>query len=230
MQQSRREVTFGLVGLALTTLPVGAAHAGVLDKAGILQMLSGASDRALDRLSQPNAFYDDPAIRIALPLLGNTSGSAGTLGRLLGVGGQLGLTDGITRKLNDAAGIAAREAKPLFRKAVQNLSITDLPAIVAQNDGATQYLRRSAGADVTAKLRPLIDAALGQVGAMKEIDSLARRGASLGLGNITRRTLSQSVADQAANGIFRYIGDEESKVRADPAGAAGSVLKGLLGN
>ncbi len=195
-----------------------------------MQLLSGANDRALDRLSQPDAFYNDPAIRIGLPLLGRSSGAGGTLGRLLGAGSQLGLTDGITRKLNAAAGVAAGQAKPLFRKAVQNLSITDLPAIVSHNDGATQYLRRSAGPDLAGKLRPLIDAALGQVGAMRELDSLARRGTILGLENITRRTLGQSVTDQAVNGIFHYIGDEETKVRADPAGTAESVLRGVLGN
>jgi hypothetical protein len=33
---------------------------------------------------------------------------------VLGAGDRLGLTDGITRKLNDAAGLAAKEAKPIF--------------------------------------------------------------------------------------------------------------------
>ena len=47
---------------------------------------------------------------------------------------------------------------------------------------------------------------------------------------ITRDKLGSSVTDQALNGIFRYIGAEEGKLRADPLGKAGGLLKGVRGN
>lgn len=74
---------------------------------GMTSMLGKASDSALDKLSVPGAFYNDSAIRIMLPLVG---GAGGAIGKLLGGADKLGLTDGITRKLNDAAGLAAKEA------------------------------------------------------------------------------------------------------------------------
>ena len=162
-----------------------------------------------------------------LPLIG---GAGGTLGKLLGGAEKIGMTDGITRKLNDAAGLAAREAKPVFRAAIGKLTLADVPDLVTQADGATQYLRRSAGDELKAKFRPLIDTALIKVGAFKAIDGLAKKSPLLGLAGISRDKLGDSVTDQALNGIFSYIGAEEGRLRADPVGKAGGLLKGLLGN
>ncbi|MDE2595612.1 MAG: DUF4197 domain-containing protein [Sphingomonadales bacterium] len=194
---------------------------------GLLDLLGRASDSSLDKLAVPGAFYNDAAIRIALPLLG---GAGGTLGSLLNGASRLGIADGLVRKLNDAAGLAAKEAKPIFRSAISRLSITDVPGIVGQNDGASQYLRRSAGTELTGKLRPLIDAALGKVNAFSALDSLSRRSPLLAQAGISRSGLGASVTDQALNGIFKYIGAEEGRLRGNPVGAVSGVLGGLLKN
>lgn len=194
---------------------------------GLTSLLGKASDSSLDKLSQPGAFYNDPAVRIMLPLLG---GAGGTIGKLLGGADKLGLTDGITRKLNDAAGLAAREAKPVFRAAINGLKLSDVPGIVGQSDGASQYLRRTSGEELKGKFRPLIDSALNQVGALAALDKLAKGNSLVRAAGITRDKLGSSVTDQALNGIFKYIGAEEGKLRADPLGKAGGLLKGVLGN
>jgi len=79
-------------------------------------------------------------------------------------------------------------------------------------------------------MRPLINAALGKVGAFNQLDSLSRRSSLISAAGITRDKLGNSVTDQALNGIFKYIGGEEGRLRANPAGTAGSLLKGILGN
>ena len=140
------------------------------------------------------------------------------------------LIDGLTRRLNDAAGAAARVAKPIFRSAIDGLSLSDLPGIVSRNDGATQYLRESAGDALQLKLRPLIDSGLGDAGAYRELDKLNRKHSYLGLAGINRDGLGKHVTGQALRGIFTYIGNEEGKLRADPLGKAGGLLKGVLGD
>lgn len=194
---------------------------------GLTGLLGKASDSALDKLAVPGAFYGDPAVRIALPLIG---GSGGLLGQVLSRGSKLGLTDGLTRKLNDAAGLAAKEAKPIFRTAIDRLTLSDVPGIAGQNDGASAYLRRSAGAELTGKLRPLIDSALGKTGAFTALNKLSGKSGISALSGLTRDKLGASVTDQALNGIFRYIGGEEAKLRANPLKPAESLLKGILGN
>lgn len=198
----------------------------------LLELLGRASDSSLDKLGQPGAFYADPAVRIALPLVGNALGSGlgGALSTLLDKGQQFELTDNLIRKLNDAAGYAAKEAKPIFRSAISRLSLADVPGIATQRDGASQYLRTSAGAELGLKLRPLVDKGLSGVGALKELDRLAARSALIRTAGLTRDRVGSSVTEQALNGIFKYIGAEEGRLRDNPAGALGGLLKGALGN
>ncbi len=223
----RRDVLAGIGTSFLFVLFAGPARAGGLG-GGLTDMLGRATDTSLDRLAQPGAFYGDPLVRIGLPLIGG--GMGGMLGRAMDAGQKLGLTDNLVRKLNDAAGIAAREAKPVFRTAISRLSLTDVPGIAGQNDGATQYLRRSATDELHGKLRPLVDAGLSQVGAFGQLDAVARQSSLIRAAGISRDGLGRSVTEQALNGIFRYIGGEEGRLRANPLGTAGGVLKGILGN
>ena len=220
-----------LAGMAALAVAAGSGLAPRARAAGLggslLGLLGKASDSALAKLALPGAFYADPAVRIGLPLIG---GAGGKLGSVLNAGARFGLLDGFTRKLNDAAGAAAGEAKPVFRAAIDRLTLADVPGIVTQNDGATQYLRTSAGGELQGKLRPLIDSALVKAGAFRQLDKLTARSGLLQGSGIGRDSLGKSVTEQALNGIFRYIGAEEGKLRADPLGKAGGLLNGVLGN
>ena len=84
--------------------------------------------------------------------------------------------------------------------------------------------------ELTAKLRPLIDSALGKTGAFTALNRLSGKSGVPALSGLTRDKLGASVTDQALNGIFRYIGAEEAKLRANPLKPAESLLKGILGN
>lgn len=223
----RRELLLGLVGLTLSLPFAGTARAANLASA-LLDLLGQASDSSLDKLAQPGAFYGDPAVRIALPLVGGGMGKG--LNKALDFGQQLGVTDNVVRKINDAAGVAARRAKPVFRDAIGRLSLADVPGIAAQSDGGTQYLQRTAGTELKGKLLQLVDAALLTTGAYAQFDKVVGKSKLFRSAGITREKLSASVADQAFLGIFKYIGAEEGRLRANPLGAAGGMLKGVLGN
>ena len=201
---NRRQIM--LFAAAGATLPLFSA----MGKGGSLASLLGnASDSALDKLGKPGAFYADKAIRILLP-------GGKTVSKLLNVGAKAGLTDGLVRRLNDAAGLAAKEAKPIFRGAINNVSLSDVPGIATQSDGATQYLRQSAGGDLRLKITPLIESALGQVGAFDQIDKLGKAGSLVSSFGLNRSSLTDSVSDQALKGIFNYIGQEEGALRKNP--------------
>jgi Protein of unknown function (DUF4197) len=202
---------FGMVSVAVLPL-----RAGLLDGTGLTSLLGKASDSALDKLSVPNAFYTDTAIRILIP------GASGKLARkLLSTGDKLGVTDKLTRSLNDAAGLAAQEAKPIFRTAISGLKLSDVPGIATQKDGATQYLARSATPDLKVKIRPLITAALTKVGAYGHLTKLGKTSKLLGL---TPQRIEDSVTDQAMKGIFNYMGKEEGAARGNLVGVGKTIL------
>lgn len=217
--QTRRSTLLGALAVGVTALVSWPVRAGILDGKSIKSMLGGASDGALDKLGKPGAFYADTAVRILLP---GTSGKLAS--KLLKTGDKLGLTSKLTKSLNDAAGLAALEAKPVFRKAVDGLSIADVPGIVGKNDGATQFLKKSAGDDLQAKVRPLIASALTKVGAFDQMSKLGGAGKLLGIANLSNDSLTDSVSKQAMNGIFSYMGKEEAGLRGNLLG----VGKGLL--
>ncbi len=213
----RRHAILGLVLLPVAG-PLTAQGGGL---PGVFSLLGRASDSALDKLGQPGAFFADEAVRIGLP------GPLRSAGGLVQLADRAGLTNGLARSMNDAASAAASAAKPIFRTAISRLTLADVPRIVSKSDGASQYLRQSAGAELQTRLRPLILSALGTTGAFGQLDRLGQSSAGgllSGLG-ISRDGLTDHVTRGALDGIFKYMGAEESKLRANPLGAA----KGLLG-
>lgn len=213
-------------GLLAATLIVGTLSAATPATAQgfgapVKSILGDASDSALDKLAEPGAFYADKAIRILLP------GPLKKASKLLKYTDQAGLTGNLTKSLNDAAGLAAKEAKPIFRTAINDMTLEDGIGVVSKNDGATRYLQESAGDDLQAKVRPLVAAALGNVGAFDQLDKLGGASSLLSGAGISRDGLTDSVTDQALKGIFKYIGTEEAKLRANPLDAGKKLLDSL---
>ena len=216
-QMHRRAVLAGLAG-SLTLAMTGTALAKT-PGGGVKSLIGNASDGALDKLSQPGAFYADKAVRILLPGTGGKLAS-----KILGAGDKLGLTTQLTRSLNDAGGKAAGEAKPIFRTAINDLRWTDAPALVTKKDGATRYLQTSAGDTLFTKVSPLVGSALQNVGAFRQLDDLSKGNSLLASAGLTHDGLTRSVTEQALKGIFQYMASEEAALRKNPAG----LLKGIF--
>jgi Protein of unknown function (DUF4197) len=210
---TRRAAMRGALAFAAIGGIAGRGMASILDGLGITKLLGNASDSALTKLSAPDGFYRDTAIRILLP------GAKGKFARkLMASGDKLGLTTKLTKRLNDAASLAANEAKPIFRSAIS------VPGIAASKDGGTRYLQKSAGDDLRGEVRPLIAGALTKVGAFDQLSKDNKMGALLGTIGISNEELTDSVADQAMKGIFKYMGSEEANLRANPGKILGKVL------
>ena len=218
----RRHFILGAsAGLAL--LPFGSlARAQGLN---LGSLLGSASDGALDKLAVPGAFYGDQDVRIGLPFVGNRGG---LFGSILSAGQKLGLLDGLIQSVNSAAGAAAGEAKPIFRNAINDISFNDVPGIIRTNNGGTQYLQTSANDDLHGKLKPLIDTALGDLGAYNELDTLSKKHSFVRRVGLSRDGMSTTVTDQGLDGIFSYMGKEEANLRANPLDQAGKIFKGIF--
>ncbi len=219
----RRFILEGVAAMLATVLVAFPVMANPLDSSPVRKLLGGASDSALDKLAKPDAFYADTAIRILLP---GTKGKVAS--KLMSFGDKLGVTTKLTKSLNDAAGLAAKEAKPIFRSAVDGLSLSDLPGLALKGDGATQYLKTSSGTALRGKIRPLVSAALGKLGAFNQLSKLGSANSLLGAVGVSPDGLTDSVTDQTMNGIFSYMGKEEAALRSNPIGLGKSILDGLI--
>lgn len=224
-QGNRRDfLKKGLVLTGMGAVPFLASPA-MAQSRGLKSLLGNASDNALDKLGEPGAFYADKAVRVLLP------GPLKRASDILRWTSKAGLTKDITRTLNSAAGAAALEAKPVFRSAIDGLTLTEGLGIVTGGDTAgTQYLRKTAGVELGNKVRPLIESALGDLGAYQQVERLGSISSLARLGgmDLSRDGLTDSVRDQAMDGIFTYIGREEADFRRNPLDRGKSILKGIF--
>jgi len=213
---------------AMAVQPVVAAYSPAAYTQGfsVKGALSDASDNALDKLSEPGAFYKDKAVRVLLP------GPLRKASGLLRFTSNAGLTKDITKNLNKAAGLAAQEAKPIFRTAIDGLTLSDGVGIATGGKtAATDYLRSTSGKELQGKIRPLVETALKDVGVYDQVAQLQSLGsvASLAGADISPEGITDSVTDQAMDGIFDYIGREEANFRKSPLKKGRKALGDLFG-
>lgn len=208
---------FAVAAMCLVLATPGAAKAPT----GIKGLLSQASDSALTRLEKPGTFYKDKAIRIVLP------GPLKKLSSAMKFANEAGVSVNVDKAMNDAAGIAAGAAKPVFRSAIDKMTLADGVGIVTGGDtAATDYLKGSSGEVLRDQLRPLVQDALRKTGAFGQIEKLAAKPVARLLG-LTTDSLTDSVTAQTANGIFLYMGNEERALRKNPLGVGGALLDTL---
>src|SRR5690606_21035934 len=120
---------------------------------------------------------------------------------------------------NRAAETAAGKAKPIFRDAINGMTVQDTASVLTGGDtAATDYLEESSGERILGEIRPLVAQALQGAGAFKHTKSLRQLG-------LTEEKLTDHVTDRTAAGIFKYMGAEETKLRSDPVGGIKSLLK-----
>ena len=154
------------IGMCLAAGIALAAPAAAKAPSGLKALLGQASDSALGKLEQPGAFYADKAIRIALP------GPAKKLSGLMKLADKTGLTGDLSKTMNDAAGLAAGAAKPVFRNAIQKMTLTDGIGIATGGGTAgTDYLQTSSGMLLQGQLRPLVESALRKTGALTQFEA-----------------------------------------------------------
>ena len=225
---NRRTMIAGLTATSGLILVPGMARAQFgLGDLNLSSILGKATDSALDKLAEPGAYYGDEDVRIGLPIVGGSTGG-GLLGSIMSGASKLGILDDVTKQINDAAGVAAGEAKPIFREAIDGLSFSDAPDILKEDDGGTQYLRSSSNDALHEKLSPLIDGAMEEIGVYKTFDSLSAKHSFISQTGLTRESINKTVTDQGLDGIFKYVGKEEIAFRKDPVGNVTKSLKGLF--
>ncbi|QHI98671.1 DUF4197 family protein [Xylophilus rhododendri] len=207
--------TFAATAAVLALALVGAPASAQVGGSAIKSMLGQASDSALDQLSKPGAFSADQAIAIALP------GGKG-VGDLMNLASKAGLTGDINGSLNRAAEQAAAQAKPIFRAAIDKATLNDAVGALRGDTGATDYLKKSTGPEIAAQLKPLVQAALQSSGVLKQTSQLSALG-------FNDAKLTDYVTGKTSDGIFTYVGREETKMRQNPLETGKNLLQGMKG-
>lgn len=193
--------------------------------AGLKEALATGSSTVVAQLGQPNGFSGDPRIRIPLP---SSLQKAKDVASKVGLGGRF---EELEAKLNEAAEQATPKAKDLFLGAIRSMSVEDASGILqGPDDAATQYFRGRTGSELQSEMRPIVDDALGQVGAVATFNSLASRYNAIPGVPTLDADLTGYVVDEGMDGIFTYLAEEEKSIRENPLKRTSEILQRVFGS
>ncbi|MEO6681881.1 MAG: DUF4197 domain-containing protein [Ginsengibacter sp.] len=191
--------------------------------AGLKEALVIGAEKSGKKLSSPDGFFKDAAVKILMP---KEVQAIEKKMRLLGMGK---LVDNAVESMNRAAEDASKEAAPIFLAAIKKMTVKDAVQILRGSDtAATGYLRTSTSPELTSAFMPVIEEALKKVDATKhwkDIFSAYNRFSSEPVDTDINRYVTQKALD----GIFHYVAQEEMNIRKNPADRVTDVLKNVFG-
>ncbi len=96
-------------------------------------------------------------------------------------------------------------------------------------DAATQYFRGKMTPALSQRMKPLVDDAMAQAGAVKAYDSMMGRYSAIPLVPDVKADLSGHVVEKGLDGIFHYVAQEEAAIRDNPAARTTDLLRKVFG-
>jgi hypothetical protein len=136
--------------------------------------------------------------------------------------------------LNRAAEEATKEALPIFKDAILNMSISDGFSILNGGDGAaTRFLKDNTTSKLVAAFSPKVKEAISKVKLTEYWNPLITKynsAMSLTGGEKINPDLNQYVTERAISGLFQMVEKEENKIRKDPAARVTDLLTKVFGS
>jgi hypothetical protein len=191
--------------------------------AGLKEALQVSTSKAVAVTGKPDGFLKNEVIKILLP---PKLQSVGKGLRMFGMGERV---DELEVGMNRAAERATPEAKKIFIAAVKKMTFDDARKILTGDDtAATEYFKRASSEDLTAAFSPIVDRSMQRVGVMQQYNRMlasAPGGSALS----AQFDLNKYVVAKTLDGLFLMLGNEERKIRKDPAAQTTSLLKEVFG-
>lgn len=191
---------------------------------GLKDALTQGAKVAVQQLGKPGGFSNNPEVRIELP--GKLGKAAKTM-KMMGMGDQV---EQLETSMNKAAEAAVPQAQALLVDAVKKMTVQDAKGILTgPQDSATQYLNKTSREQLRAKFLPVVKKATDQVGLAQQYNSFAGQAASFGVVDAKSANIESYVTEEALDGLFKMIAEQEASIRQNPAGAATSLAKKVFG-
>ena len=193
--------------------------------AGLKEALKVGSDNAVLLTGKTDGYFGNEAIKILMPEQLRTV-EKGL--RTLGQGAKI---DEFVLSMNRAAEKAAPAAKDIFWNAITGMSIEDARKILSGGDtAATDYFKAKTSEALTAAFRPVVEESMKEVGVVQQYKQLQGAYQSLPFASsLPSFDLEQYVVAKALDGLFLVLGEQERKIRTDPAAQVTSLLKQVFG-
>nr|WP_091644033.1 DUF4197 domain-containing protein [Aquisalimonas asiatica] len=192
--------------------------------AALRDALRVGTERTVDRTAREDGYLGNADIRIPLP--DQFDAAASQLQRV-GLGGQV---DALERSMNRAAEQAASEAASVFAGAIREMRPADVHAVLnGGSDAATRYLRDQSESELRERYQPVVREQMDAAGVYRVYQPLRDSYNQMPLLPRLDLDLDRYVTDQALDGLFTVLAEEEARIRADPAARTTELLRDIFG-
>lgn len=191
---------------------------------GLKEALQVGAANAIGITGKTDGFYRNAAIKILLPEKIRTL-EKGL--RLAGIGPKV---DEFEMSMNRAAEKSVPLAKSIFLGAIREMTLEDGRKILAGGDtAATTYFRTKTSATLTSAFKPIVRSGMEEAGVTRQYKQLLGGLPQLPFMKKDAFDLDDYVVSKSLDGLFQVLGDEERKIRTDPAARVTSLLKDVFG-
>jgi hypothetical protein len=192
---------------------------------GLKEALSVGTKNAVNLLSAQNGYFGNDAVKILLPE------NIRKVGDALRMAGYQKEVDAFVLSMNRAAEKAAPKAADIFAGAIQSMSIDDAQKILnGGNTAATEYFKSKTSSKLFDAFKPEISQSMNEVGVTKAYKAMTDRYTSMmPFAKMDSLDLDQYVTNKSLDGLFTMVGQEESKIRTNPAARTTDLLKQVFG-
>jgi len=192
---------------------------------GLKEALSTGTGRAVAAVSKQDGYFGNQMIKIFMP---EKLRSAADLVSKFGFRNEV---DDVILGMNRAAEKAAPKAMNYFLSALKTMTFDDARKILKGDaTSATEYFREKTGDDIYSAFKPVVSANLQDVGAVQSYKQMTKRLNSIPFaGSAADFDLDNYVTNKAVEGLFKMLGEEETKIRTDPAARGTELLRKVFG-
>ncbi len=210
---------------------------------GLKEALVKAATSSSQILSKEDAYYKNPLYFIDMP-----KDAENLIKVVSNIPGGKEKIDEVVLRLNRTAESAAKEIIPIFKESVLSMSFDDAFSLVAGTDtAATEYLKKTTYENLVSLYKPKINDVLDQkiVGEKSTseawtslVTTYNKAGAASNkLGSLFGKTkevtpvetdLAQYATEKALDAVFIQMGEEEKKIRGNPAAYASSIIQKIF--
>jgi len=193
---------------------------------GLKEALSTGTTRAVQAVSRTDGYFGNQAIKILVPeKIRSTT-------QLLSEFGYRKQVDEFVLTMNRAAEKAAPKATEYFVEAVASMTFEDARAILnGGQTSATEYFRKKTGDKIYEAFKPVVITSMKDVGVARSYSQITEKYERIRFtGIMPSFDLDHYVTTKAVDGLFSMLGEEEKKIRTDPAARGTELLKKVFGS
>ena len=191
---------------------------------GLKEALKIGTQNAVNLTGRLDGYFVNQAIKILMPEKLQTM-EKGL--RALGLGPQV---DEFILSMNRAAERAAPAAKNIFWDAIGEMTFEDARKILSGSDtAATDYFKAKTTDKLTVAFKPAVDQAMNEAGVTRQYKELVGKFQSIPFMQSESLDIDHYVVTKALDGLFHVVGEEEKKIRTNPAARVTDLLKEVFG-